>query len=67
MPPVLHLKPEEIDTPEKRGNYTVTLVGCGGKAVFYALAFAEAGFKVNCCDADQSVDQEAVEGQRAAG
>jgi nucleotide sugar dehydrogenase len=62
VPPVLHLKPEEIDTPEKRANYTVTLIGCGEKAVFYALAFAQAGFKVNCCDEDQSVIKKLAKG-----
>jgi nucleotide sugar dehydrogenase len=54
LPPVLHLTPDEIDTSEKRGKYTVTLVGCGQRAVAQALAFAEAGFKVTCTDADQS-------------
>lgn len=67
MPPVLHLKPEEIDSPEKRANYTVTLVGCGGKAVFYALVFAEAGFKVNCCDEDQSVIKKLAKGNVKLG
>jgi nucleotide sugar dehydrogenase len=55
LPAVLHLKPDEVDTPEKRSVYTVTVVGCGQKGIFYALAFAEAGFKVTCTDADQSV------------
>ena len=55
MPPVLHLKTEDVDTPEKRGGYTVALIGCGPKAIRYALAFADAGFKVLCADADQSV------------
>ena len=55
MPTVLHLKPEEIDTNEKRGKYTVSVIGCGQKGVLYAIAFAEAGFKVICTDADQSV------------
>jgi UDP-N-acetyl-D-mannosaminuronic acid dehydrogenase len=55
LPAILHLQPEEVDTPEKRGKYTVSLVGCGQKGFFYALAFAEAGFKVTCTDADQSV------------
>jgi len=55
MPDALHLKPEEIDTVEKRGKYTVSVVGCGQKGVNYSLAFAEAGFKVLCTDADQSV------------
>jgi UDP-N-acetyl-D-mannosaminuronic acid dehydrogenase len=52
---VLHLKPEEVDTPEKRGKYTISLVGCAQKGIFYGLAFAEAGFKVTYTDADQSI------------
>jgi nucleotide sugar dehydrogenase len=52
---VLHLKPEEIDTPEKRGQFRVCVVGCGQMGAVYALAFAEAGFRVACADADQSV------------
>ena len=67
MPPVLHLKPEEVDTPEKRGKYTVSLVGCGQKSVFYALAFAEAGFKVICTDADQSVIKRLSKGNMQLG
>jgi UDP-N-acetyl-D-mannosaminuronic acid dehydrogenase len=55
MPAVLHLKPEEIDTNEKRGKYTVGVVGCEEKGVFFAIAFAEAGFKVICTDADQTL------------
>jgi UDP-N-acetyl-D-mannosaminuronic acid dehydrogenase len=55
MPTVLHLKTEEIDTSEKRGKYTVSVIGCGQKGVLYAAAFAEAGFKVICTDADQTL------------
>jgi len=55
MPEVLHLKPEEIDTKEKRGKYTACVVGCEEKGVLYATAFAEAGFKVICTDADQTI------------
>jgi nucleotide sugar dehydrogenase len=63
MPAVLHLKPEEIDTPEKRGNYTVSVVGCGQKGVLYATTFAEAGFKVICTDADQSLVKRLAKGK----
>ena len=63
MPPVLHLKPEEIDTTEKRGKYTVSVVGCGQKGVLYAIAFAEAGFKVICTDADQSLVKRLAKGK----
>jgi UDP-N-acetyl-D-mannosaminuronic acid dehydrogenase len=55
MPAVLRLKPEEIDTVEKRGKYTVSVIGCGEKGVLYAVAFVEAGYKVICADADQSL------------
>ncbi|MCW4006647.1 MAG: nucleotide sugar dehydrogenase [Candidatus Bathyarchaeota archaeon] len=51
---LLQLKKEEVDTPEKRNAYAVCIVGCGQKGVFYALAFAEAGYKVTCVDANQS-------------
>jgi hypothetical protein len=43
MPPVLNLKPEEVDTNEKRSKYTVCINGCGQKGILYANAFAEAG------------------------
>ena len=55
MPPVLHLNKEDIDTIEKRSKYEVCIVGCGNKAIHYALSFAGAGFKVKCTDADQSM------------
>ncbi len=55
MAVVLQLKPEEIDTKEKRGNYTVCVIGCEEKGVLYAVSFVEAGFKVVCTDADQTV------------
>ena len=55
MPAVLRLIHEEVDTVEKRGNYTVSVIGCGEKGVLYAVAFAEAGYKVICADADQSL------------
>ena len=55
LPAILHIKPDEVDTPEKRGNHTVSVIGCGLRGVLYAEAFAETGFKVICADADQSV------------
>jgi UDP-N-acetyl-D-mannosaminuronic acid dehydrogenase len=67
LPDILHLKSEEVDTPEKRGKYTASLVGCGQKGVFYALAFAEAGFKVICTDADQSVVKRLSKGNMQLG
>jgi UDP-N-acetyl-D-mannosaminuronic acid dehydrogenase len=63
MPAVLHLKPEEMDTTEKRGKYTVSVIGCEQKGVFYAIAFAEAGFKVICTDADQTLVKRLAKGK----
>ena len=60
---VLHLKPEEVDTIEKRGKYTISVIGCGQKGVLYATAFAEAGFKVICTDADQSLVKRLAKGK----
>ncbi|MEM2098858.1 MAG: UDP binding domain-containing protein [Candidatus Bathyarchaeia archaeon] len=54
MPAMLRLMPEAVDTIEKRGNYTVTIVGCQEIGAIYALAFAEAGYKVLCVDLDLS-------------
>ena len=55
LPSILHIKPDEVDTPEKRGKYTVSVIGCGLRGILYAEAFAEAGFKVVCADANQSI------------
>jgi UDP-N-acetyl-D-mannosaminuronic acid dehydrogenase len=65
MPAVLNLKSEEIDTKEKRGKYTVCVVGCKEKGVLYATAFAEAGFKVICTDADQTLVKYLSKGKTA--
>jgi UDP-N-acetyl-D-mannosaminuronic acid dehydrogenase len=63
MPAILHLKPEEIDTNEKRGKYTVSVIGCEQKGVLYAIAFAEAGFKVICTDSDQTLVKSLAKGK----
>jgi UDP-N-acetyl-D-mannosaminuronic acid dehydrogenase len=63
MPAVLNLKPDEVDTNEKRSKYTVSVVGCGQKGILYANAFAEAGFKVICTDADASVVKKVAKGK----
>lgn len=63
MPAIFRVKPEEIDTTEKRGRYTVSVIGCGQKGILYALAFAESGFRVKCIDADQSVVKRVAKGK----
>ncbi|MCL2690706.1 MAG: hypothetical protein FWE56_00405 [Candidatus Bathyarchaeota archaeon] len=50
MPSVLNLQTQDVDTEEKRANYTVSIVGCGQNGILYADAFAEAGYKVTCND-----------------
>lgn len=54
-PTMLNIKPEEIDTPQKRGNYTISIIGCRETGILHAYLFAEAGFKVICADTDQTV------------
>ncbi len=63
MPAVLRLTPEEIDTVEKRGKYTVSVIGCEEKGVLCAIAFADAGYKVICADADQSLVKRLARGK----
>ena len=63
MPSVLHINPEEIDSVEKRSAYTVSVVGCDQKGILLASAFAEAGFKVFCSDADPSVMKKISKGK----
>jgi nucleotide sugar dehydrogenase len=52
---IMQAKPEEINTVEKRGKLDVSIIGCGQAGILQALLFAEAGFKVTCVDADQTI------------
>jgi len=52
---IMRAKPEEINTTEKRGKLGVCVIGCGQTGILQALLFAEAGFKVTCVDADQTI------------
>ena len=63
MPTVLNLKPEDIDTPEKRSKETISVVGCGQNGILLATAFADAGFKVTCTDANLSVIKKVTRGK----
>ncbi len=63
MPNILNLKPDEIDTIEKRSKLLVSVVGCGRKGILYAYAFAKAGFNVSCSDADPSVVKKLAKGK----
>jgi nucleotide sugar dehydrogenase len=55
MPNVMNLKKDDIDTPEKRANYTVVVVGCGRMGLPHAVLFAEAGYKVIGVDVNPQV------------
>lgn len=65
MSSILKLKPEDVDTVEKRSKFTVGILGCGQKGIFYANAFAEAGYKVLCTDANASVVKKVAKGKLA--
>jgi len=53
--PVMKLETKDFDTAEKRGKYTICVVGCGRIGLPTACTFAEAGFQVIGVDADPSV------------
>ncbi|NWF87701.1 nucleotide sugar dehydrogenase [Candidatus Bathyarchaeota archaeon] len=53
--PILNIKPEDIDTVEKRRKCTVCIIGCGQIGVFHAYLFADVGFRVKYADANQTV------------
>ena len=54
---VFSFKASDIDRREKRERYTVSVIGCRQNGLQFALAFAEAGFKVICTDEDQNIIQ----------
>jgi len=60
---ILNIKPEEIDTAEKRGKHTVSIIGGGLIGILHACLFAEAGFKVICVDADQTIINNIIRGK----
>jgi nucleotide sugar dehydrogenase len=64
--PITHIRPEEIDTPGKRGKYTASIIGCGQTGLLTTVLLAEAGFKVTCLDADQTVVNGILRGKNLA-
>ena len=63
MNAILRVRKEDIDTIEKRGKYSASIIGCGRKGILYALSFAEAGFRVICTDADQHLVKNIAKGK----
>ena len=55
MPNAMMLKRRDIDTPEKRREYTACILGCGRTGLTHAYLFANAGFRVIYADADHRV------------
>jgi UDP-N-acetyl-D-mannosaminuronic acid dehydrogenase len=55
FPLIIQAKPEEFNSAEKREKLGVCIIGCGQTGILQALLFAEAGFKVTCVDADQTI------------
>ncbi len=51
----MKLKAHDLDSTEKRGKYTVSVVGCGRIGLPLACIFAEAGFRVIGVDTDPQV------------
>ncbi len=52
MVAILRVKSEDINTKEKRGKYTVCVIGCKEKGIICAISFVKSGFKVICTDPD---------------
>ncbi len=52
---MMKLATEDIDTPEKREKYTVSVIGCGQTGLPTLCLFAEASFKVIGVDPDQHI------------
>jgi UDP-glucose 6-dehydrogenase len=50
MSRVMKLAGKDLESPEKRREYTACIVGCGRTGMISACLFAEAGFKVICVD-----------------
>jgi UDP-N-acetyl-D-mannosaminuronic acid dehydrogenase len=63
MSSALQIKPEDIDTPEKRVKYTVGIIGCGRIGVFHAWLSAEKGFRVYCADTDRTIINNITKGK----
>jgi len=43
-------KETDVDSPEKRGKYTISIIGCGKTGLSTACLFAEVGFKTVVAD-----------------
>lgn len=64
--PLINVKPEDINTAEKRGRYTACVVGCGHDGILQAVLFADSGFNVVCYDSDQTVVNNIARGKASS-
>jgi len=55
MAVTMELAREDIDTPEKREKYTISVVGCGRVGLSIVCLFAEVGFNVIGVDSNQRI------------
>lgn len=55
MSRVMKLVGKDLESPEKRREYTACIIGCGRTGIVTACLFAEAGFKVICVDSSSHV------------
>jgi nucleotide sugar dehydrogenase len=53
MSNIMKLASKDLESPEKRREYTVCIVGCQRKGLITACLFAEAGFNVVCVDSNR--------------
>jgi len=53
MSTAMNWKETDVDTQEKRGKYTISVIGCGQTGLSTACLFTEAGFKTVCADSNQ--------------
>ncbi|MDI6904191.1 MAG: nucleotide sugar dehydrogenase [Candidatus Bathyarchaeia archaeon] len=52
---IMHIKPEDIDSIEKRRGYTISIIGCEKIGILHACLFAESGFQVICVDTNRAL------------
>lgn len=60
---MFEIKPENVNSLEKRGAYTVCVVSCNCIGILQTCLFAEAGFKILCADTNQALVNNLAKGK----
>jgi UDP-N-acetyl-D-mannosaminuronic acid dehydrogenase len=60
---ILNIKPQDVDSREKRQKYTISIIGCRRIGILHACLFAEAGFKVIGFDANRATTKYLARGR----